>query len=81
MGKETDKIQGESNASYRLSTMIPFEVFTEFVRFCKENSRTGMDKFDYGVGLRILLMKAKYADKLEKIESRLTKLEGGNIDG
>lgn len=75
MGKETDKIEGESNASYRLSTMIPFEVFMDFVKFCKKNTITGTQKWDFGNGLRILLMKAKYADKLEEIDSRLNKLE------
>jgi hypothetical protein len=75
MGKETDKIEGGSEGSYRLSTMLPFDVFTDFVKFCKENSKTGIGKFDFGVGLRMLLMKAKYADKLEEIELRLNKLE------
>ena len=59
-----NRIEGfneDSPASYRLNTMLPFDVFTEFVRFCKANSNTGLGHFDFGVGLRILLMKAKYS--------------------
>ena len=75
MEKTTDKIENGNEASYRLSTMLPFEVFTELIRYCKENTRTGLGKWDIGLGIKMLLIKAKYADKLERIESRLIKLE------
>jgi hypothetical protein len=73
-----NRIEGfndDSPASYRLNTMLPFDVFTEFVRFCKANSSTGLGKFDFGVGLRILLMKARYADMLYEFDKRMTVLE------
>jgi hypothetical protein len=80
MGIQTDKIEGENEASYRLNTMLPFDVFRDFVRFCKKNSRTGIGKFDFGVGLRILLMKAEYADKLKELEEKINKIQFHNKD-
>jgi len=73
-----NRIEGfneDSPASYRLNTMLPFDVFTEFIRFCKANTMTGMGKFDFGVGLRILLMKSKYADMLYDMDKRISLLE------
>ena len=73
-----NRIEGfndDSPASYRLNTMLPFDVFTEFVRFCKANAMTGLSKWDFGTGLRILLMKAKYADMLFELEGRVGNLE------
>lgn len=70
--KETTGNQG---ANYRLSTMLPFDVFTEFLEFCKKNTITGTDKWDFGNGLRLLLLKEKYSNTLEDIENRLSKLE------
>jgi hypothetical protein len=75
MGKETDKIESGSEGSYRLSTMLPFDVFTDFVKFCKKNTKTGIGKFDFGVGLRVLLMKAEYADRLQEMEKRIAHIE------
>jgi hypothetical protein len=73
-----NRIEGfneDSPASYRLNTMLPFDVFTEFIRFCKLNASTGLGKFDFGVGLRILLMKAQYADMLYEFDKRMSVLE------
>ena len=78
-----NRIEGfneDSPASYRLNTMLPFDVFTEFVRFCKANAMTGLSKWDFGTGLRILLMKAKYADILFELESRVDKLENSKSE-
>jgi len=65
----------ESQVSKKLSTMLPLDVFMAFTEFCKTNALTGLNKFDYGVGLRILLMKAQYADMLFDIDERVRKLE------
>jgi hypothetical protein len=78
MENKMNRIEGfneDSPASYRLNTMLPFDVFTEFIRFCKANTMTGMGKFDFGVGLRILLMKSKYADMLYDMDKRISLLE------
>jgi hypothetical protein len=76
--EKMNRIEGfneDSPASYRLNTMLPFDVFTEFIRFCKDNAMTGLSRWDFGVGLRILLMKAKYADMLYDMDKRISLLE------
>lgn len=54
----------EQLVSRRLNTMLPADVFYEIESYCKRISLTGMGKWDYGVGLRSLLDKAKLADRL-----------------
>jgi hypothetical protein len=65
----------DSPASYRLNTMIPFDVFTNLIRFCKKNVSTGLGKFDFGTGIRVLLMKSEYADMIYDLDNRLIALE------
>jgi hypothetical protein len=64
-----------SEVSKRLTTWLPADVFFAFTEFCKTNAMTGLQKFDFGVGLRILLMKAQYADMLYELDQRIRTLE------
>ena len=73
--ENTEQETQNNPASYRLSTMLPFDVFTDFVNFCKANSISGIGKVDFGTGLRILLMKSDYADRLYELETRMNQLE------
>lgn len=75
---ENKENKEDKGGSIRLSTMLPFEVFSDFVKFCKENTKTGLNKWDYGSGIRILLMKAKEAENLERmsiLEDRIENVE------
>jgi len=65
----------ESDTTKRLSTWLPVDVFMAFTEFCKANAMTGLQKFDYGVGLRILLMKSQYADMMYDLDKRITNVE------
>ena len=78
---KANKIEGfnqDSPASYRLNTMLPFDVFTEFVAFAKRNTITGLGKIDFGTSIRILLMKAQYADMIYDLDKRISMLENNN---
>lgn len=67
--------QINSEVTKRLNTFLPIDVFRGLTEFCKANALTGLGKFDYGVGLRILLMKAQYADMIFDIDKRLEQVE------
>lgn len=68
-------IQMESETTKRLNTWLPVDVFEALTSFAKINAGTAMDKWDYGVAFRILLMKAQYADMVFELEQRVNKLE------
>ena len=54
------------------------EVFNDLVDFCKTEAKTGLDKWDFGVGIKLLLERNKKCEKIAQIEKRLTKLEEGD---
>jgi hypothetical protein len=64
-----------SELKKRLSTWLDIDVYEELTQFAKENAGTSMDKWDYGVAFRILLMKSKYADMIYELERRIRELE------
>jgi len=68
-------MEKDSQASKKLETWLPLDVFQAFTAFCKAETKTGLGKFDYGVGLRLLLMKAQYADYFFVLDERLKQLE------
>ena len=65
----------ENNVSKYLGTWLPLDVYESFNAFAKQYARTGLDKFDYGVAIRILLMKSMYADMVYSLNERISKLE------
>lgn len=69
-----DKI--DSQTVKRLNTWLPLGVFNELTRFAKTNAGTALEKFDYGVAIRILLMKSTYADLIYGLNKRMDEIEG-----
>ena len=82
---ENDKELTE--VSKKLSTWLALDVYYGLVEFAKQNTLTGLGKFDFSTAIRILLQKSKVFDGLEvlnqrmnEIELRLHELENKNID-
>jgi hypothetical protein len=57
----------EQLISRRLNTMLPADVFYELQDYCKKISLSGMGRWDYGIGLRILLKEAREKNDLLEI--------------
>jgi hypothetical protein len=65
----------DSQVSKKLSTMLPLDVFNGLTQFAKQYALTGMGKFDYGVAIRILLLKSEYADRIYSLDKRIDELD------
>lgn len=64
-----------SEVSKKLNTFLPLDVFMGLTDFCKENAQTGLGKFDFGVGIRILLQRSRIFEGLEVLNERMNQLE------
>lgn len=65
----------DSQVSKRLNTWLPVRVFNELTEFAKANAGTAMEKWDYGVAIRILLMKSTYADLIFEMNKKIDEIE------
>jgi hypothetical protein len=61
----------ENKVIKKLETYLPMDLFEELKDFAKKNTETAFGKFDFGVALRILLLKSYYTDILLENLSRL----------
>jgi hypothetical protein len=66
--------QMENEISKRMNTWLDVRVFNELTEFCKSNP-SGLGKWDYSNGIRILLMKSQYADTIFEMNKRIDELE------
>lgn len=62
---------------YRLSTVIPMEVFIGLLEFAKKEVMTGVGNFDFGLAIKLLLERNKINTKLDNLELEINKLKGG----
>jgi hypothetical protein len=71
-----DELVNNGNiVSKKLETMLPLDVFVNLTKFAKLYAGTGLGKWDYGVALRFLLLKAEMTDYINNLDERLTLLE------
>lgn len=65
----------ENTIVKKLNTWLPLDVFEALTEFAKQNAGTALSKYDYGVAIRILLLKSMYADHLFELDERVSRLE------
>ncbi len=68
-------MKNKNEVNRKMVTWLPMDVFGKFNKFAKENTITGLGKFDYGVALGMLLDRSEYYDMYEALEQRMTELE------
>lgn len=61
--------------SKKLSTWLPLDVHRGLTEFAKVHALTGLDKFDYGTAIRILLMKSEMCDRWFELKDKIDELE------
>ena len=69
----------ENKVIKKLETYLPIDLFEELKDFATKNTETAFGKFDFGVALRILLLKSYYTDilleNLSRLEGKVNMLE------
>lgn len=63
------------SVSRKFESMMPLDVYKRFLIFAKENSVTGLGKWDFSVALRMLLDRSDFYENYLRLESRLENLE------